>query len=112
MPQKIFTIASFTLALILLVLRQVGTSTEPPFGHTGMIDRLDAQKGIVVVDDVSYVLPASVRVHGFGAQQQEAGSQKNTVPPLRQGMRIGFEVEGAGPGRPGRIVEVWVLSRD
>jgi hypothetical protein len=111
MPQKLLTIASLTLALGLLVLRQVGMSTEPPFGRTGMIDHLDAQKGIVVVDDISYVLSASVRVHGLGAQQ-ETDSQKDTVPPLRQGMRIGFEVEGEGPGRLGRIVEVWILARD
>jgi hypothetical protein len=111
MPQKLLTIASFALALGLLVLLQVGTSTEPPFDHTGMIDRLDAQKGIVVVDDISYVLSASVRVHGLEAQQ-ETESQKNTVLLLRQGMRIGFEVEGEGPERPGRIVEVWVLSHD
>jgi hypothetical protein len=111
MPQKLLTIASFTLALGLLVLLQVGTSTEPPFGRTGTIDRFDAQKGMVVVDDVSYVLSASARVHGSEAQQ-ETGSQKNAVLPLRQGMRIGFEVEGERPGRPGRIVEVWILSRD
>ena len=112
MPQKILTIASFTLALGLLVLLQVGTSTEPAFDRTGIIDHLDAPKRIVVVDDVSYVLPASVRIHGVGAQQQESDSQKNTELPLRQGMRIGFEVEGEGPGGLGRIVEVWILSRD
>lgn len=112
MPLKILTIASFTLVLELLVLLQVGTSTEPAFDRTGIIEHLDAQKRIVVVDDVSYVLPASVRIHGVEAQPQENDSQKNTELPLRQGMRIGFEVEGGGPGRLGRLVEVWILSHD
>jgi hypothetical protein len=112
MPQKLLTIASFTLVLKLLVLLQVGTATAPAFDHTGIIEHLDAQKRIVVVGDVSYVLPASVRIHGAAAPPQEGDFQKNTELPLRQGMRIGFEVEGGGPGRLGRLVEVWILSHD
>jgi hypothetical protein len=105
------------LMLAVLFLQPITALAAVPFQRVGVIDRIDAQQQTIVVSDVTYILPASVRIYLFEAQadsRQEPRKERQptTQIPLRHGMRIGFNVDGEGPGRRGSIVEVWILPRD
>jgi hypothetical protein len=91
-----------------------GVSAALPFERHGTIERINAHQGFIVINDVTYLLPASARVHFFAPKGQKP---KDQVPPpdagnafvLREGMYIGYRIEGEGPGRQGRLVEAWIL---
>jgi len=111
------TLMRTTLVLAVLFLQSITALAAVPFQRVGMIDRVDAQQQTIVVGDVMYILPTSLRIYLFDAQADNTREprkerQPTTQIPLRQGMRIGFNVAGEGPGRRGSIVEVWILPRE
>jgi hypothetical protein len=112
-----FTLRCIALVLAVLLLQSITALAAVPFQRVGVIDRVDAQHQTIVVGDVMYILPTSLRIYLFDAQADNTREprkerQPTTQSPLRQGMRIGFNVDGAGPGRRGSIVEVWILPHD
>lgn len=114
MSQQSSPIVRTALLLILLTMQPLAALAATPFQRVGMIESVYASQQTIVVNDVMYILPTSVRVYLFDEQTHRADeSRKERRPtaqiPLRQGMRIGFNVEGEGPGRRGSIVEVWIL---
>jgi hypothetical protein len=105
------------LVLAVLCLPPSAALAAMPFQRLGVIDRVDAQHQTIVVGDVMYTLPTSLRIYLFDARADNTREprkerQPTTQIPLRRGMRIGFNVDGEGPGRKGSIVEVWILPRD
>jgi hypothetical protein len=104
----------FTMLLGMLALTAQGTSAALPFERHGIIERLSAHQEVIVINDATYMLPTTARVHFF---MPKAKRTKDQEPPpaagntflLRPGMHIGYRVEGEGSGRQGRIVEAWIL---
>jgi hypothetical protein len=110
------TLMRTALMLAVLCLQPITALAAVPFQRVGVIDRVDAQQQTIVISDVMYILPASVRIYLFEAQADNPKEppkerQPTTQIPLRHGMRIGFKADGEGPGRRGSIVEVWILPR-
>ncbi len=108
--------AVLTLGLLVALLLASGVEAESthPFQRVGKITRLNAHRHVIVVDDAPYRLPTSVRVYHYNRRAQRSDGEYKGRPlgngkVLRRGMTIGFNVEGEGPGRPGRIVEAWIL---
>jgi hypothetical protein len=114
MSQQASLMMRTVLLLFLLAMQPRLALADQPFQRVGMIESVYASQQTIVINDVTYILPTSVRIYLFDEQTHKAdGSRKEhrltTQVPLRQGMRIGFNVEGAGPGKRGSIVEVWIL---
>jgi hypothetical protein len=114
MSRKFFTLTAFGLVLALFIIQPAVTQSVQPFARVGKIDRINAHRKIIVVNDVRYVLPTSARVYLYDRQAQSAdgqykGREFGNGAVLRTRMHIGFNVEGEGPRRTGRIVEVWIL---
>jgi hypothetical protein len=104
-------------ALLGLLLASVGNAAPAlPFERHGVIERLSASEEFIIINDATYGLPSTARVHVWrtkakGAKEKEQENEPAPGSPfmLRPGMHIGFRVEGEGPGRHGRIVEAWIL---
>jgi hypothetical protein len=114
MHQKHGMMALLTLGLGLLMGLQALAAPSLPFARRGVIDRIDLQNRIIVVNDAVYVVPASMQVHLFYGQarrpqDQQPQPQVLTAVALRQGMHIGFNVEGEGAGQKGKMIEAWIL---
>jgi hypothetical protein len=105
---------SCTALLGLLVMSVAAAATSLPFERHGVIERLSAQEAVIVINDATYHLPNTAKVHvslgkGKRAKERAEEPEAGTISLLRPGMHIGFRVEGEGPGRHGRIVEAWIL---
>jgi hypothetical protein len=102
-------------ALLGLLLTSVGAAAPAlPFERHGVIERLSAHDGVIVINDATYGLLSTAKVHvSLGkakrSKEQEKEPEAGTISLLRPGMHIGFRVEGEGPGRRGRLVEAWIL---
>ena len=102
-------------ALLGLLVGPVGEAAPSlPFERHGVIERLSAHDGLIVINDATYGLPSTAKVHvSLGkakrSKEREEGPEVGHISLLRPGMHIGFRVEGEGPGRQGRIVEAWIL---
>lgn len=91
--------------------------TAPPFERSGTIDRLDVKADVIVISDGSYILPASTRVYTYdpkGADGKDAQEGRGNKPgkdrnALKEGMSIGYRVEGEAAGTRGTITEVWIV---
>jgi hypothetical protein len=114
---------SVTVFLGLLVLSGGVTSAALPFERHGTINHINAHEGVIVVNDVTYIVLNTTRVYVFKGKAkptpEQTKAQTKEAPPepeygnaslLRAGMHIGYRVEGEGPGRKGRLVEAWILS--
>jgi hypothetical protein len=113
---------SVTVFLGLLVLSGGVTSAALPFERHGTINHINAHQGVLVINDVTYIVLNTTRVYVFAGkakqaqEQSKAQSKEAEKAPaygnaslLREGMHIGYRVEDEGPGRKGRIVEAWIL---
>jgi hypothetical protein len=109
---------SVTAFLGLLMLSGGVTSAALPFERYGTINHINAYEGVIVINDVTYIVLNTTRVYIFAAKakrtqesSQDAGKDAayGNASMLRQGMHIGYRVEGEGPGHKGRIVEAWIL---
>ena len=102
-------------ALLGLLIMSVGEAAPSlPFERHGVIERLSALDGVIVINDATYGLPSTAKVHvSLGkakhSKEREEAPEAGSISLLRPGMHIGFRVEGEGPGRHGRIVEAWIL---
>ncbi|GIX48570.1 MAG: hypothetical protein KatS3mg131_2781 [Candidatus Tectimicrobiota bacterium] len=87
-------------------------SSRLPFERFGVIDRVSPEEDTIVISDMRYVLPATVRVYLWGEAKAPRGRE---TPPfgnryaLRPGMHVGYTVGGEGGGRVGHLLEVWIL---
>lgn len=110
------------LALLLglsSALAQVPTQPQaqiqpPLFDRVGTIDSIDVASSSIVINDVRYVLPATVRVYPYDRtikdrQALRAEHRLRDIRALREGMRIGYSVTGEGGGRRGELTEAWIL---
>jgi hypothetical protein len=109
---------SIAVCLAMLALSGEGASAQIPFERHGVIHRLSAYQGFIVIDDVTYLLPPTARVYIFEGKtkrptapgkEAEKEPEYGTTALLREGMHIGYRVEGEGSGRRGRVVEAWIL---
>jgi hypothetical protein len=108
---------SVAVFLGVLVLSGSATLASRPFKRHGVIERLEAHQGLIIIGDVTFSLSSAARVHIFEKAQRakepgkdtETQPESGTIALLRAGMHIGYRVEGEGPGRQGRIVEAWIL---
>jgi hypothetical protein len=105
---------SCTVLLGLLVGSVGGAAAALPFERHGVIDWLSAHDGLIVINDATYGLSSTARVHASlgkakGAKERQEEPEAGHISLLRPGMHIGFRVDGEGPGRRGRIVEAWIL---
>lgn len=71
------------------------------FPRTGLVERLDVVKRLVVINDTVYFLSDRMTIHSIR-------SEFDTLDKMGKGAQIGFKVMGAGSGRP-IITEAWVL---
>jgi hypothetical protein len=114
---------SLTAFLGLLVLSGSVTAAALPFERHGTINHINAHEGVIVINDVTYIVLNTTRVHVFAGkakrtpeQTREQSKETEQIPEygntslLREGMHIGYRVEGEGPGHKGRIVEAWILQ--
>ena len=114
--RKVYTIIGLALTLALFVLPQGVALSSPPFERTGRIDRLAVRQNKIVVNDETYILPASLDVYLYSKRQHRAkkdGKDRyvGNRRALRKGLHIGFNVEGEGTGQQRRIVKAWILPR-
>lgn len=114
MPRTRILIIVLLVAWALSLLPAGLVQAAPPFARHGVIDRVDAHGHEIVVNDMRYVLPASVDVYLYDPQittsdEEPKGRRLGNGVVLRNGMHIGFNIDGAGPRRIGRLVEAWVL---
>ena len=109
---------SVTVFLGLLMLSGGVTSAALPFERHGTINHINAHEGVIVISDVTYIVLNTTRVYIFAGKAkrtQEPSKDAEQEPAygnaslLRQGMHIGYRVEGEGPGHKGRLVEAWIL---
>jgi hypothetical protein len=102
-------------ALLSLLVGSVGEAAPSlPFERHGVIERLSAHDGLIVINDATYGLPGTAKVHvslgkAKGVKERQEEPEVGHISLLRPGMHIGFRVEGEGPGQRGRIVEAWIL---
>ena len=114
MPRTRILITSLLVAWALHLLPSGLVYAAPPFARHGVINRVDAHGHEIVVNDMRYVLPSSVDVYLYNphapiSDEEPKGKRLGNGAVLRDGMHIGFNVDGAGPQRIGRIFEAWVL---
>jgi hypothetical protein len=108
--------------LVLLMLSGRVTSAALPFERHGTINHINAHEGVIVINDVTFIVLNTTRVYVFkgkakSTQEQTRAQSKDAEQEpaygnaslLRTGMHIGYRVEGEGPGHKGRIVEAWIL---
>jgi hypothetical protein len=109
---------SIAVGLTMLALSGQAAMAQLPFERHGVIHRVNAHQGFIVIDDVSYLLLPMARVHIFEGKSKrppapgkeaEQEPEPGTAALLREGMHIGYRVEGEGSGRRGRVVEAWIL---
>ena len=71
------------------------------FPRTGMVERMDVAKRVVVINDTIYFLSDRIVIH-------TVSSEFDTLDKVGMGVQIGFKLTGAGSGQP-VITEAWVL---
>lgn len=98
---------TFSTLFFLLMLPFNLWAAAPPtnaypttFNDTGTIDRVDAEKGEIVIDDSLMLLPATTTVH-------RPSSRFSSNRDLRKGMKIGFSQDKVNGKKS--ITEIWVL---
>jgi hypothetical protein len=104
----------YALSLLVIAYGAESMASNYPFARQGVIDRIDLNNRLIVVNDAEYHLAAAMQVYYFDGRGAAKSGQRNqpvggTVQTLRQGMRIGFNVDNEGPGHKGSIVAAWVL---
>jgi hypothetical protein len=109
---------SIAVFLTMLALSGQAALAQLPFERHGVIHRVSAPQGFFVIDDVFYSLLSTARVHIFAGKtkrprapgkEAEQEPEPGTAALLREGMHIGYRLEGEGSGRRGRLVEAWIL---
>ena len=84
------------------------------FGRDGKISSVDLTEGIITVNDLRYSLSPTVRVFTYDRsikdpQALRAENRLRGARALREGMHIGYTVEGEGGGKRGELTEAWIL---
>ncbi|MGE3541424.1 MAG: hypothetical protein AB7N91_28820 [Candidatus Tectimicrobiota bacterium] len=96
------------------VAPQVAPQAPPLFGRTGVINSIDPATGAIVINDVRYRLPESVRVYTYDRALKDPAAQRaegrlKHASALREGQRVGYNVTGEGGGQRGTLTEAWLL---
>jgi hypothetical protein len=102
------------LPLLLLLVSVAGAQPQQIFKRTGMVNSIDFDADMIVINDSRYGLPAAVRVYTYDPTLKDMKELRDERRlrdrrVLREGMHIGYSVEGEGGGKRGRLVEVWIL---
>lgn len=97
-----------------LCLQAVNAAQTAPFARDGEIHELDAHVQYIVINDVRYILPHTMKVYLYDLEAQRSNGQYKgrdlgNAAVLRKGMHIGFNVIREGGGSIGHVVEAWIL---
>ena len=115
MTQQLKSIrVSLICGVALFCLQAAHATQTTPFSRDGEIHELNAHLQNIVINDVRYILPHTVKVYLYDLEAQRSNGQYKgrdlgNGAVLRKGMHIGFNVIGEEGGKKGHIVEAWIL---
>jgi len=90
---------------VLLLAPALAPAGDEAGRRAGQVDLVVPAERRIVINDVQYRLPLRTPVHlGRG--------RLGLLETLQPGTWVEYEVRGEGAGRPGRVAQIWVLSRE
>lgn len=99
---------------VLLMMQAANASQTTPFQRHGEIHEVNAHLQDIVINDMRYKLPHTMKVYLYDQEAQRSdgqykGRDLGNAAVLRKGMYIGFNVTGEGGGSIGHVIEAWIL---
>jgi hypothetical protein len=110
-PLWIMTLAA-GLSLAATVCGWAQTAAPRPFTRIGTLQSMPGET--VLIEDALYAVSNHLHVYMYDPTIKDPQELRNNarVQPrttLRQGMKVGYTLEGEGGGKRGTLTEVWVL---